>query len=235
MSRPDLSPVAGSTAALVATVRGWAPSAWAADSLLPGWTRAHVVAHLARNAEGMARAAEGLAAGEPAPVYDSREARDAGIAAWAALPSSALAAELTAQCARWAAAFEALPDDAWDTEITLVADVRRTARRMVDLRRREVEIHHVDLDAGYLPAAWPHDFVVRELAEAIGVFDTRPGVDGFSVEARDQERTWPVRGGGPPTLTGPSWRLLAWLTGREDGRYLVVTPAGPTPVLPPWL
>lgn len=235
MSRPDLSPVAASTDALLATVRAWVPSAWAADSLLPGWTRAHVVAHLARNAEGLARAAEGLAAGGQVPVYDSREARDAGIAAWAALPPSALAAELSAQCARWASAFDALPDDAWDAEVTLVAEVRRTARRMVDLRRREVEIHHVDLGAGYLPSAWPQDFVVPELAEAIAVFDTRPGVDGFSVEARDLERTWPVRGGGPPTLTGPSWRLLAWLTGRDDGRYLVVTPAGPAPALPPWL
>jgi maleylpyruvate isomerase len=227
--------VAASTDALLATVRAWVPSAWAADSLLPGWTRAHVVAHLARNAEGLARAAEGLAAGGQVPVYDSREARDAGIAAWAALPPSALAAELSAQCARWASAFDALPDDAWDAEVTLVAEVRRTARRMVDLRRREVEIHHVDLGAGYLPSAWPQDFVVPELAEAIAVFDTRPGVDGFSVEARDLERTWPVRGGGPPTLTGPSWRLLAWLTGRDDGRYLVVTPAGPAPALPPWL
>ncbi len=235
MSRPDLSPVAASTARLLDTVRSWGPSAWAADSLLPGWTRAHVVAHLARNAEGMARAAEGLAAGRPVPVYTSREARNAGIADWAALPPSALAAELAAQSARWAAAFDALPDERWDDEVTLVSEVRRSARRMVDLRRREVEIHHVDLHADYLPSAWPPDFVARELAEAVEAFDTRPGVAGFSVEARDLERTWPVRGGAPPTLTGPSWRLLAWLTGRDDGRYLVVTPAGPAPTLPAWM
>src|SRR4051794_11014829 len=47
------------------TVDGLRADDWSAASLLPGWTRAYVVAHLARNAEGMARALRGVVADGP--------------------------------------------------------------------------------------------------------------------------------------------------------------------------
>ena len=42
-------------------------------SLLPGWARAHVVAHLSRNADAFTRVLGQVAAGEPASMYASRE------------------------------------------------------------------------------------------------------------------------------------------------------------------
>src|SRR3954466_11276826 len=46
-----------------------------APSSLPGWTRAHVLAHLARNAEALANLLRGVRTGTPAAAYASHEAR----------------------------------------------------------------------------------------------------------------------------------------------------------------
>src|SRR6202050_1838941 len=50
-----------------------------APSLLPGWTRAHVLAHLARNADAIRNLLAGARSGQPRDAYPSAEARDAGI------------------------------------------------------------------------------------------------------------------------------------------------------------
>src|SRR4051794_11287560 len=64
---------------LVRTVDGLEDDDWSAPSLLPGWTRAHVVAHLALNAEALARALRGVVADGsddgPRTMYDSDEQR----------------------------------------------------------------------------------------------------------------------------------------------------------------
>ena len=69
-----------STQRLVRTVDSLPDAAFAEPSGLPDWTRAHVIAHLALNAEGLAGALTGLVQGEPTPMYSSPEARDADIA-----------------------------------------------------------------------------------------------------------------------------------------------------------
>ena len=50
---------------LVRTVDGFTGDDWSLPTGLPGWTRAHVVAHLALNAEGLVGALGGVVAGEP--------------------------------------------------------------------------------------------------------------------------------------------------------------------------
>jgi maleylpyruvate isomerase len=59
------------TQRLVRTVDGLDDEALAAPSGLPEWTRGHVVAHLALNAEGMARVLDSRAEGEPTTMYTS--------------------------------------------------------------------------------------------------------------------------------------------------------------------
>jgi len=48
-------------------------------SLLPGWTRAHVLAHLARGADAMRNLLVGARSGQVRPAYASAEARQADI------------------------------------------------------------------------------------------------------------------------------------------------------------
>ena len=76
--RTDRAALAASEAALLAAIP---PSeAWGAEpSGLPGWTRKHVVAHLAGNAEGMTNLATWARTGTKTPMYVSMDARQADI------------------------------------------------------------------------------------------------------------------------------------------------------------
>ena len=85
----------------------------AADSNLPDWSRAHVVAHLARNADALVNLLTWARTGVETPMYPSREVRNAGIAATAALPPAELRSDYVAACTRLGHAIETMPVDAW--------------------------------------------------------------------------------------------------------------------------
>ena len=59
---------------------GWTTPRSRAPSLCEGWTRAHVVTHIARNADALSNLVHWATTGEPTPMYASPESRDADIA-----------------------------------------------------------------------------------------------------------------------------------------------------------
>lgn len=213
----DMTPA---TERLLATVTRLSAADLAAPSLLPGWSRAHVVAHLALNAEGLAGAVRGVTAGVPVTTYASPAARDDDIAALAVGAPELLAPRLRTACAGLAAALGALPPDRAGTPIerTPGAGPAFTAGDVPLMRRREVEIHHVDLDAGYTTADWPADFAVPLLESLLG----HRSATGFTLHATDLDRTWPSDPTGPagPVVSGSAADLGWWLTGRGSGEGL---------------
>lgn len=206
--------IAGATAAharLLAAIEGITDDQARAESSLPGWTVGHVLTHLARNADSHVRLIDGAAAGEVWEQYvGGVDGRVAEIEAGADRPAAELVADVrssnAALEARWADASE----PAWAGE-GLGAIAGPIAIADLPFRRwREVEVHHVDLGLGYVPADWPGDYVRLELAR--------------------QTRTWASRR--PMGLTDlPAAALalvphdrLAWLLGRLDVADLA--PAG---------
>ena len=91
-----LDEVRWSTEGLLGALRERPPTdSWAGQpSLLPGWTRGHVLSHLARNADAMVRALAGTARGERIPMYDGEDARAADIEAGAGRTAAELAADV---------------------------------------------------------------------------------------------------------------------------------------------
>ena len=75
----DLELLREAAVRLVRTVDAFSDDDWTAPSRLPCWSRAHVVAHLLRNAEGLAASLHGVVAGEQVPMYPSQERRDGDI------------------------------------------------------------------------------------------------------------------------------------------------------------
>ena len=198
---------------LIRTVDALPEHAWPAPSLLPGWTRAHVVAHLALNAEGLAGAVVGVLEGRPVTMYPSAERRDTDIDELGAAGPAAIRDRLFGATTVIREALAALAAEPTLSE-TLIDRTPGGTRRfhagqVAAMRLREVEIHHVDLDAGYSPADWPLDFA-RALVEG-GV--KRQPVEATLV-ATDLDRTWTCGGPGGPTVTGPACGLAWWLTGR---------------------
>jgi maleylpyruvate isomerase len=105
------------------------------------------------------------------------------------------------------------------------------ARRAVWLRLRELELHHVDLAAGYSPQDWPPQFVARALRESLRAVGRGGEVPSFTavVDGRPER----VGSGGGATVRGPAPAVLAWLTGRSTGADLEVEPDGALPDIPP--
>lgn len=210
--------IAGADQALVRTVDALTGPAWAEDSLLPGWTRAHVVAHLALNAEGLAGVLHGAHVHRPQPMYASPEGRDADIAELAGADPADLRERLLAATAHFARALAAMHADDWDGRFERTPGGPDFALVNVPLMRvREVEIHHADLGAGYAASDWPEAFRVLLLDSMTKRAYPQP----FAVRPTDLDRTWHYGGGeGGPTVSGPSADLGWWLTGRRPGSAL---------------
>src|ERR1700689_1732731 len=68
-----------------------------APSLLPGWTRAHVLAHIARNADAMRNLLAGARSGQDRPAYASAEAREADIETGSRMNAKDLAEDLAVE------------------------------------------------------------------------------------------------------------------------------------------
>jgi maleylpyruvate isomerase len=214
--------LADASARLVRTVDGFHGDDWAAPSLLPGWQRAHVVAHLALNAEGMARALRGLVADEdhaqPRTMYDSDDRRAHDIAELAVDDASKIRAHLLAGVTNLQEAIDAMPGDRWEVRVERTPGGRTMrAGAFPGMRWRELEIHHVDLDADYTTAEWSLAFA-EHLLDAM-TKRLRPE-QPFEVRPLDSQRTW-VLGDGVsanpvPVVTGPAADLAWWLTGRPE-------------------
>jgi maleylpyruvate isomerase len=137
-----------------------------APSLLPGWTRAHVLTHLARNADAMRNALAGVRTGQDRPAYASAEAREADIEQGAGRRASELAADLADSAMALRTVARQLPDEGWQVPVRML-DTGESflAAELLTRRLVEVELHHCDLGAGYGPAYWPAAFAAMELAE----------------------------------------------------------------------
>jgi maleylpyruvate isomerase len=218
---------------LLSTVGTLDDDAVAGPSGLPGWTRGHVLTHLARNADGLVNLLTWARTGVETPQYPSLEHRAADIEAGAPRPRHEQLADLQAASARFAAAADDMPPQAWTATVTWRSGHTNSAVNVVWARLSEVEIHHVDLDAGYRPADWPLSFVLRSLRQTVERFGRdadRPPVVIRAPEVGHDLAVSPDPGAA--VVTGPAYAALAWLLGRSTGTGLTIDPPGPLPPVP---
>jgi maleylpyruvate isomerase len=196
-------------------------------SPLPGWTRAHVVAHLARNADALVNLCTWARTGAETPMYPSREARDADIETTAALPPGELRADLRDAAARLAEAAAVLPDEAWGAPVRNMQGRTIRAREIPWMRAKELWVHGVDLDAGLSFADAPPEFLAALVDDVLALFASRDQTPDETLVATDVGRTW---GSGAARVEGPLSSLAAWLTrSRAEGL------TGDVPALPAWI
>ncbi|MFG3493515.1 maleylpyruvate isomerase family mycothiol-dependent enzyme [Streptomyces sp. NPDC047928] len=222
----DLASLREATDRLLTAASALDDAAVRAPSRLPGWTRGHVLAHLARNADALVNVFEGR------PMYASAETRDSDIARDADRPLETQLADVRDTAARFQAVAD-VPAD-WNRVVALRNGVTDRAARVPFRRLVEVELHHVDLDIGYELEDLPKEFTEREIDFLAERFAGHPEVPSTGL-ATDGGRTWTTGGGGaggPVAVRGPAPDLLGWLAGRRDGSALTVS-GGPLPALPP--
>ena len=208
----DLTGARGATQRLLAHVDTLPLDRLREPSLLPGWSRAHVVAHLAGNAWSHVRMLDGCLADEVRRQYDGgADARAAAIEQLAADPGRAVDEHRQA-CAELAVRWDVLRPEHWERHVLRLDRRPEPARGLAWARWREVEMHRVDLGTGYRPEHWEPDFACRLLEELL----ERTGLRDVAERVR-----------------GPDAAFAAWLSGRSDGSDLEVT-GGDLPEPPPW-
>lgn len=235
--RHDLDLVRESAKQLVHDVQLLDDVALAGPSLLPGWTRAHVVGHLIGNAVGLTNLLEWARTGVPQPQYTDREAREATVQAGVGQSAAILASRLQQATDTFVRLADVLTDDQWSAHVRLGAgaDGREIPAGEVPWRRLvEQEVHNVDLAWAYTPAHWSPEFVDRLLVEVAERYLSRADVPAMAIDVLDSDFTATSGAAGDRvSVAGPAPAVLAWLTGRSSGEGLHVHP-GPLPELPDW-
>ena len=182
---------------------------WHKPSPLPGWSRAHLATHLARNADHLRIIATAVDAGLEQPVAPSRAERLAELERGADRGGLELQIDLDTSAGALQQTIERLTR--WDAKVRLRG--KEWPLGVIPLARlHEVCIHHIDLDCEFGPdavdpaaAAWLLRWVLDLLADA-ELPSLRIEADSLVAELG--------RGGELRTVSGSDARLWAWLSGR---------------------
>ncbi|MGW0189379.1 maleylpyruvate isomerase N-terminal domain-containing protein [Streptomyces sp. NPDC003362] len=154
------------TELLLDAVAGLDEAAFAAPSALPDWTRKHLAAHVAANADALRNLVHWAATGEERPMYASAEERAAGIAKGPALSADELRSWLTDSAHRLAQGLDGLTDEQWRHEVVTAQGRTVPATELPWMRAREVCVHAVDLGTGVVTFAdLPKGFLTALVAE----------------------------------------------------------------------
>ena len=173
-------------------------------SALPGWTVAHVLAHVARNADSHARRTEAAGRNEMVDQYPGGyEGREAEIAAGARRTAAELIDDVRTAAEKMRNAWLAAPDAAWTNLTRDVGGRERPLAELVLRRWQELEVHLIDLRIGITYRDWPDDFVATWLPRLRVHFAERPDAPS-DLDEHDE---------------------LAWLYGRLERADLPVLPA----------
>ena len=218
---------------LVRTVDGFSGDDWTAPSLLPDWSRAHVVAHLALNGEALGGVLRGVVENEPVAMYASQDARADDIAELSGADHAELRDRLLASLTTFQDAMLALPKEAWSGRFERTPGGPTFPVDAVPLMRvREIEIHHADLGAGYTADHWPASFAEIVVDGMVKRLDPDPH---FRVTPLDSERSWDVGAVDDESavVTGPVAHLAWWLTGRPPGDQVTCS-RGELPTIGGW-
>ncbi|MFE4078740.1 maleylpyruvate isomerase family mycothiol-dependent enzyme [Paenarthrobacter sp. YIM B13468] len=207
-------------------------------SLLPGWTRRHVVAHVGYNARAIARLVEWAATGVETPMYPSVEVRNHEIDFGATLSPIALRNLFDHSAVHLNVEWRDLAADLWHHKVKTVQGRVVPAEETVWMRTREVWVHAVDLDNGASFADIPAPVLARLLKDITGAWKTRGTDKDLVVEVTDQPAALmfgDTAAVSPLEIRGSLADIACWAAGRGAAGVLArsggksVSPAPPAP------
>ena len=172
------------------------------DSLLPNWSRGHVLTHLARNADSHVNLLQSAVRGEVGKQYPSIEKRNADIESGSSRNASELVVDLRVSIYGLEAAWAGANEKVWSGQGRILSGNVIELSSLVFLRWREVEFHHADLGFGFGYDDLTDLYVRLELDQQIMLWRSRKPMG--MTELPDIAKK-----------LSPSKRL-AWLMGRID-------------------
>ncbi len=210
-----------------------------APSLLPGWARVTIAAHLTWVADRYAAmTADALAAVATTTYPGGAAERDASLRGLEDATAGQALTGFEAASAALAGAWRHLDDHQWATTMQEQRLGAIRLSRLTALRLTELEVHHVDLGVGYQITDWPSVFTriclplriawldahhrrrpdaARQVAGRWLLAPTDDGVRWLVTARADYVNCQPAptAADADVTLAGTSAGLLAFLLGRE--------------------
>jgi maleylpyruvate isomerase len=204
-------------------------------SLLPGWSRRHIVAHVGYNARAIARLVTWAATDLETPMYSSPEARAAEIESGATQRPDALRSLAEHAAVDLDVRWRDLPDNRWAHQVRTAQGRVVPVAETLWMRSREVWLHAVDLDTGGRVSDIPPDVLARLLSDVVGMWRKRQELDGLAVSSEGP--CGPIRLGAADAtseVTGSLPDVVAWATGRNSAPGSLAWTGGPRRA-PRWL
>ena len=187
----------------------------AVPSLLPGWSRAHVVAHLANNAAALTNLVTWARTGVPTPMYRDLSTRAADVERLAGWPAEVLRHEAHQRSAALLRGYGALTGEQLQARVVTAQGKDRAVAEVAWMRARESYIHLTDLDIGFDLGQLPVKFIDALLTEAADTVGGRRTGTAIRLQASDRPGTWTLGAGEPhDVVTGTAADLLRWTIGR---------------------
>ncbi|MBG6216944.1 maleylpyruvate isomerase [Arthrobacter sp. CAN_A6] len=156
-------------------------------SLLPNWTRQHVVSHVAYNAKAISRLVAWAATGVETPMYPSVEVRNDEITHGVTLGPAALRKLFRDSAEQLDADWDNLPTASWRSTVRTIQGREVPATATVWMRSRELWVHAVDLDNGAGFDDLPESVLARLLDDITGAWSARGADIGFEIEITDDD------------------------------------------------
>jgi maleylpyruvate isomerase len=226
----DLGRMQRESAMVMATVASLADDELSKPTKCEGWTRAHLIGHLAHGADAMTNLATWALTGEETPAYESRAKRDADIAAAAMLTAAELTGALEQADARLLEAFQKLADGVQVATLPTLFSGEINAFSLPARRTTELIVHHDDLDTTWEWHEADPDAILDSIEVCVLRLQVTPGCPGLQIVAGEGEE-WIV-GDGSFKIEGYYDELLPFLARGQVEEGLQYE--GELPKLPPW-
>jgi maleylpyruvate isomerase len=223
----DLNRLTRETGMLLATVDSLTDDEFAAPSKCEGWTRAHVVAHLALGADAMGNMITWATTGVETPPYVSWDARNADIENLAKKSPAEIKAALHTAVKSFADKAATLKDGLNVETVQTPGGADIIPYAIPALRISEVIVHHADLDTVWELEEADIDALEDTLEILVERVSAKEGFPGVTIDTDEREHY--VIGDGATSIKGGRDAVIGWLArGETNGlRY-----AGDLPALP---
>lgn len=227
----DLKRLQRETDMLLANVASFTDEEIRRPSQLEGWTRGHVITHLARSAEAFGRVLDNALTGGNEPMYASMEERNAQIEAGASRPAKEQFADLQQAHEAFMQRARALIDTPDAAEEVQLGGRTFASHALPNLRCAEVVIHHQDLDATFELHEADPDSQLDALNSVVWTLQGKPETPGLTVTTYEGDEL--VIGAGSTTVIGERDAMVDWLA-RGHAERVRTTDGAPLPQLPTW-
>ena len=202
-------------------------------SLLPGWSRRHIIAHVGYNARALTRLLEWAATGVETPMYASRQQRRDEIDYGATMSPVALRHLVGHSIVHLNVRWRNLPAAAWQAQVRTAQGRTVPAAETAWMRAREVWIHAVDLDNGGSFNDFAPELVDALTTDVLAAWQRRGTTPDVHLAPTDRATPDPPGATAGASLHGTAADLLRWATGRGPSRITASSGSAPEP--PTWL